>query len=423
MQSMLLKSNVTTMTTSKDHLTIATEQQLFFFHEQSPGSPFFLPHGTRLYQSLIALLRTAYRHRGYQEVMTPTIYSPNLWKQSGHWKHYHEHMFHVRLKEDENTINYALKPMNCPGHCLVFQHARRSYRELPLRLADFSVLHRNELSGTLRGLTRVRRFQQDDAHIFCTHGQLQDELYGCLDFLEAVYQGVFGFSFTVKLSTRPQGKGKYAGTLNMWQHAEAQLETALKRKQYEWDKAEGDGAFYGPKIDVYIHDALGRSHQCATVQLDFVQPERFNLQYVDDDDTLQRPVMIHRAIYGSLERFMAILAEHTQGSWPFVVNPRQMMLVPLAQTHASYANQVASALQSIGVRVDMDDTYNETLGKRLRRHIALRTSYILVIGDKEVASETVAVRQRDNSSQKSVALKLFLQQIKKRLDEKAISGL
>ncbi|GCC38386.1 hypothetical protein chiPu_0016900 [Chiloscyllium punctatum] len=284
------------------------EQELFFFHELSPGSCFFLPRGAFIYNTLKAFIQEEYHRHGFTEVISPNIYSSCLWEMSGHWQHYHEKMFSFQVEKEI----FALKPMNCPGHCLIFDHRPRSWRELPLRLADFGVLHRNEFSGTLTGLSRVRRFEQDDAHIFCMVEQVDEEISECLDFVRSVY-GVFGFSFQYILSTRPE---KFLGDLHLWNQAEKQLECCLNAFDEQWRLSAGDGAFYGPKIDIEIKDALGRYHQCATIQLDFQLPIQFNLAYVSKDGTNEsRPVIIHRAVLGSLERMVAILAEDYAGKW------------------------------------------------------------------------------------------------------------
>ncbi|XP_063268622.1 threonine--tRNA ligase 2, cytoplasmic isoform X2 [Prinia subflava] len=291
---------------NRDHRKIGKEQELFFFHDLSPGSCFFLPRGAFLYNTLMDFIRGEYRRRNFTEVVSPNVFNSKLWEASGHWQHYSENMFSFEIEKE----TFALKPMNCPGHCLMFAHRPRSWRELPLRLADFGVLHRNELSGTLSGLTRVRRFQQDDAHIFCTMEQIEEEIKGCLDFLKSVY-AVFGFTFQLHLSTRPEN---YLGDLEIWDHAEKQLQNSLNNFGEQWSLNPGDGAFYGPKIDIKIKDAIGRYHQCATIQLDFQLPIRFNLTYVGKDgDDKKRPVIIHRAILGSVERMIAILAENYGG--------------------------------------------------------------------------------------------------------------
>ncbi len=304
------------------HQEIGNNQKLFFFDDCSPGSCFFLPHGTHIYNQLVKIVRNGYTSRGYTEVITPNIYHSDLWKKSGHYDKYRENMFMFSIKDDTdkdaNSHIYGLKAMNCPGHCIMFKHMAPSYRDLPIKIADFGILHRNELSGSLRGLTRVRRFQQDDTHIFCDEDSISKEIKECLEFMKEIY-GLFGFDFTMELSTRPE---EYIGTIEMWHHAENQLECVLNEYGHQWSKNTGGGAFYGPKIDIHIQDSLKRSHQCATIQLDFNLPQRFDLKYQTDDVniTYRRPVMIHRAIYGSFERFIAILAEHTQGYWPLFIS-------------------------------------------------------------------------------------------------------
>lgn len=295
----------------RDHRKIGREQNLFFFHETSPGSCFFQPKGAFIYNTLQNFIKDEYRKRGFEEVITPNIFKSQLWKTSGHWDHFAENIFSFKNDKDE----FVLKPMNCPGHCLMFAHNVRSYRELPIRFADFGVLHRNESRDALTGLTRVRRFQQDDAHIFCTQSQIQDEIDSCLDFLSHVY-GTFGFDFKLVLSTRPDS---YLGDLDIWNKAESALENSLNKFGKPWKLNPGDGAFYGPKIDVTITDALKRAHQCATIQLDFLLPKQFKLEYDAENDSKETPVMIHRAIFGSLERFIAILTEHFAGKFKLIL--------------------------------------------------------------------------------------------------------
>uniref|UniRef100_A0A672ZE56 threonine--tRNA ligase n=1 Tax=Sphaeramia orbicularis TaxID=375764 RepID=A0A672ZE56_9TELE len=347
---------------NRDHRKLGREQDLFFFHDLSPGSCFFLPKGAFIYNTLIEFIRSEYRKRGFQEVVTPNIYNSKLWQTSGHWQHYSDNMFSFEVEKE----TFALKPMNCPGHCLMFDHRPRSWRELPLRMADFGVLHRNELSGALTGLTRVRRFQQDDAHIFCTMDQIEEEIKGCLNFLRTVYD-VFGFSFKLNLSTRPE---KFLGEPEIWDQAEKQLENSLNDFGEKWVLNPGDGAFYGPKIDIQIKDAIGRYHQCATIQLDFQLPIRFNLTFVSHDgDDKKRPVIIHRAILGSVERMIAILTENYGGKWPLWLSPRQVMVVPVGPTCDEYAHKVQQQFHLSG---------------------------FMMVGEKEKTSNTVNVRTRDN---------------------------
>ncbi|KAA0715300.1 Threonine--tRNA ligase, cytoplasmic [Triplophysa tibetana] len=374
---------------NRDHRKIGKDQELFFFHDLSPGSCFFLPRGAYIYNTLMEFIRDEYCRRGFQEVASPNIYNSKLWETSGHWHHYSENMFSFPVEQDI----FALKPMNCPGHCLMFGHRPRSWRELPLRFADFGVLHRNELSGALTGLTRVRRFQQDDAHIFCTMDQIESEMKGCLDFLRCVYD-VFGFSFQLHLSTRPE---KFLGDIAVWNQAEKQLENSLKEFGEPWKLNPGDGAFYGPKIDIKIKDAIGRYHQCATIQLDFQLPIRFNLVYVGKDgDDKARPVIIHRAILGSVERMIAILTENYAGKWPLWLSPRQVMLVPVNPSIEEYAKQVCKRFVEAGFMADADLDSGCLLNKKIRNAQLSQYNFILVVGEKERLTNSVNVRTRDN---------------------------
>ena len=371
----------------RDHRKIGREQELFFFNDISPGSCFFQPNGAHIFNTLVAFIRGEYKKRGFTEVVTPNVYSTKLWETSGHWQHYSTNMFSFEAEKER----FALKPMNCPGHCVMFDHRPRSWRELPLRMADFGVLHRNELSGTLTGLTRVRRFQQDDAHIFCTSDQVENEIRGCLAFLKDVYD-VFGFTFKLMLSTRPE---KYMGEIAMWDKAEAQLERSLNEFGQKWELNPGDGAFYGPKIDIQIRDALRRMHQCATIQLDFQLPERFNLSYVSGDgDEKKRPIIIHRAILGSVERMIAILTENYGGKWPFWLSPRQAIVIPVGSKYDAYAEEVQNKLSDY--RVDVNVDAGETLNKKIRNAQLAQYNFILVVGEKEQEAKTVNVRTRDN---------------------------
>lgn len=386
----------------RDHQVIGQQQKLFMFNRLSPGSPFLLPHGTRIFNALQQMLREQYWERGYQEVQTPNMYDVDLWKTSGHWQHYQDDMFRVQVKDDsadpmpladqkpdgkpiaeikdKDKGVFALKPMNCPGHCLMFRDEERSYRELPWRVADFGVLHRNEASGALSGLTRVRKFQQDDTHIFCTNEQVQGEIEELFDFMEHVY-GLFGFPFKLKFSTRPEG---YMGTLEDWDAAEARLKQALTNFRGDnWEMNEGDGAFYGPKIDITISDALMREYQCATIQLDFQGPQNFKLEFrtAESGEAVQqsseqreskglapgmaRPVMIHRAIIGSFERFIAILCEHFAGKWPFWLSPRQILVIPVMKAAEDYVREIQSIFHKARMYIDIDVSGN-TLQKKIR---------------------------------------------------------
>ena len=385
----------------RDHRKIGREQELFFFHELSPGSCFFLPKGAHIYNKLIEYIREEYMMQGYEEVVTPNIYSTKLWETSGHWHHYSENMFSFDIEDEK----YALKPMNCPGHCLMFDTRPRSWKELPIRMADFGVLHRNEISGALSGLTRVRRFQQDDAHIFCTMEQVEKEIKGCLNFLRSVYN-VFGFTFTLFLATRPE---KYMGSIDLWEDAEKQLQKSLVEFNEPWELNDGDGAFYGPKIDIQICDALKRYHQCATIQLDFQLPERFGLTYVSDINGEEKtPVIIHRAILGSVERMIAILTENYAGKWPFWLSPCQAVVIPVSYKYDKYAASVVQELCSNGFKVCMNTDAGETLNKKIRNAQLKQYNFILVVGEKELQSKTVNVRTRDNKVHGEKSLSMLL---------------
>ncbi|KAI5106008.1 threonine--tRNA ligase, cytoplasmic-like [Silurus meridionalis] len=330
--------------------------------------------------------KSEYRKRGFSEVVTPTLYSTSLWQRSGHWEHYSENMFTVTCEPH----TFALKPMNCPAHCVMYEQRVRSWRELPLRWADFGALHRNEHSGALGGLTRVRRFCQDDAHIFCTPEQLEEEITGCLDFVRSVYH-VFGFTFHCLLSTRPT---QYLGDSALWDTAEQQLEKSLQCFGERWELNPGDGAFYGPKIDIQIRDAIGRQHQCATIQLDFQLPIRFNLEYVGADGQMHKPVMVHRAVLGSLERMIAILAENFGGKWPFWLSPAQVMVLPVGDESEQYGLDVVQRLKKEGFMADLDTDHGSTLNKKIRSAQLSQYNYIFVVGEKERQSRTVSVRTR-----------------------------
>ncbi|KAL0061666.1 threonyl-tRNA synthetase [Marasmius tenuissimus] len=383
----------------RDHRKIGREQDLFFFNDLSPGSCFWLPHGTRIYNNLIELLRSEYWKRDYQEVISPNMFHTKLWETSGHWQNYDDGMFALDVEKEK----WALKPMNCPGHCLIFDSRDRSYRELPIRMAEFGIIHRNEASGALTGLTRVRRFVQDDTHVFCTPDQIEGEIHLLFDFMQHVY-GLFGFGFHLELSTRPE---KFLGDINTWNRAEEQLTKALDA-QYpgKWELNPGDGAFYGPKIDITIKDALNRSFQCATIQLDFQLPERFKLKYRAAEDygntekAPSRPVMIHRAILGSLERFIAIITEHFAGKWPFWISPRQVVVIPVAAPFKEYATQIKDRLTGLGIYTDVDDSDN-TLPKKIRNGEIAQYNFILVVGQQEFEKQSVNIRNRDDPNSKS----------------------
>mmetsp|Transcript_22789 Transcript_22789/g.52435 ORF Transcript_22789/g.52435 Transcript_22789/m.52435 type:complete len:388 (+) Transcript_22789:1489-2652(+) len=363
------------------------------FHELSPGSAFWLPHGTRIYNKLVQFIRTHLRERGYDELVTPNIFNLDLWHKSGHAMHYKDNMFCFDVEGQE----FAMKPMNCPGHCLCFAGAIRSYRDLPIRYADFGVLHRNELSGALTGLTRVRRFQQDDGHIFCREDQIEEEVVGALNFMKDVYK-TFGMTYKLELSTRP---AKALGEIGLWQRAEKALANAMDTFQGPgtWRENPGDGAFYGPKIDIKVMDAMDRVHQCATIQLDFQLPIRFDLQYTTDSkekgQQFARPVMVHRAMLGSVERMFAILCEHYGGKWPFWLSPRQAMVIPIHADFNDFCSEVQQRLHKEGFYADVDLS-KEKFNKKVRTAQLAQYNLQLVVGKSELENGSVNIRTREN---------------------------
>jgi threonyl-tRNA synthetase len=372
----------------RDHRRIGRELDWYSFHDYSPGSPFFHHKGTIIYNELLKYLRAEYLKRGYQEVITPLLYDKALWETSGHWEHFKDDMFIINVDGRE----FALKPMNCPSHCLIYLNSLRSYRELPLRIADFAPLHRNELKGVLGGLTRVRKFSQDDSHIFCTMEQVESEIFGLLDFTNFIYRTTFKMDFGVVLSTRPE---KAMGAPEIWADAEKALANALKKNNIDYKLNPGGGAFYGPKIDFNIKDSLGRDWQCATIQLDFNLPERFKLEFEGQDGRRHQPVMIHRALLGSLERFIGVIVEHFAGKLPLWLSPVQVKILPIADRHMEYGKKVADEMTKAGIRVEIDER-SETVSKKVRDAQVERANYILVVGDREMEAGSVNVRTRNN---------------------------
>ena len=389
---------------SLTHQEIGLQQKLFFSDPYSAGSAFFLPHGAHIYNKLCEYLRKEYQKRGYQEVITPNIAHVDLWKKSGHYDKYKTNMFLFTIDEEE----FGLKGMNCPLHCVMFNRFTVSYRDLPMRIADFGALHRNELSGALTGLTRVRRFAQDDAHIFCSRQDLSSEIQGVLNFMTEFYD-LFGFQFKLELSTRPD---KYIGSLDVWNDAEKILQAELIRSGKPYRINPGDGAFYGPKIDVKIKDSLGRSHQCATIQLDFNLPMRFQLVYHDEHDKQVQPIMIHRAILGSFERFIAILTEHTQGNWPFWLSPRQIAIIPITAANLGYAKLIQDRLSSLGYQVDLDTT-DKHFKVKIRDAELFNTNHIVVVGNKEQEQKGINLRSGGNQQYHPMEDYLSLLQMQK----------
>ncbi len=401
----------------RDHRIIGKKMNLFMIHEYAPGMTFFLPKGFTIWKQLQQFIREQYQKYDYKEVMTPNMFNKKLWETSGHWEHYKDDMFIFDVEGQE----FSLKPMNCPSHCLIFKNSFKSYKELPLRIADFGALHRNELSGTLSGLTRVRKFCQDDAHIFCTLEQVEEEIRKLLELIEYVYADVFEMTYDIELSTRPDDS---LGSDKMWEKAEQSLADALKKNGKEYQICEGDGAFYGPKIDFRIKDCLNRIWQTATIQLDFNLPQRFDLKYETKDTGLEQPVMIHRAVLGSLERFMGVMIEHFAGKFPLWLSPTQIQIINVADRHIEYCDEIKDKLVEQGFRVESDYSH-EGVGKK----IALardnnKPNYTIVLGDKDVENKTVSVRSRkfENGKNEEFTLSFeeFLKRITKERDNKEI---
>ena len=383
----------------RDHRKLGRELSLFTFHPWAPGAVFWLAAGTTLWNQLADYMRSILFPEGYVELRTPLVYNKQLWETSGHWEHYEENML---LVESEGEA-YSLKPMNCPGHMLVFASEVRSYRDLPIRYHDQSVLHRNEASGVLAGLTRARQFCQDDAHCFVTPNQIADEVERLLRLVQRVYDD-FQLQFSVELSTRPD---TFLGNSDTWDKAENQLKQALDAADQTYRIAEGEGNFYGPKIDFHVVDAIGRNWQCATIQLDYQLPERFQLKYIGEDNAEHRPVVIHRAIFGSFERFIALLIEHYAGAFPLWLAPIQVVVVPIADRHSSYAESVSNQLQQAGLRVEVD-ARQEKMGYKIRSAQLRKIPYMLVAGDREAAENTVAVRQRSDGDRGARSIDSFI---------------
>jgi threonyl-tRNA synthetase len=383
---------------ARDHRKLGRELSLFMLSDLSPGSPFWLPNGTHIWNELTRLWRATNVERGYTEVRTPILYDIDLWKQSGHWDVYREHMYFTDVEDRK----MGLKPMNCPAHVQIYKHELRSYRDLPIRYAEQGLVHRHEPSGTLHGLLRVRHITQDDAHVFCTEDQIEEEAMRCLDFGFYIYEQ-FGLRPRLELSTRPE---KRVGTEEMWDKAEAALLKTLEDNGLEYELNEGDGAFYGPKIDAHITDAIGRSWQLGTVQLDYYMPERFELVYTGADNAEHRPVMIHRALMGSFERFIGILIEHYAGEFPLWLAPVQAAVLPISDRHADYACEAAGRLREPGLRVEVDER-SESIGKKIREAEVRKIPYMLVVGDAELEAGTVALRRHREGDLGSTTVEEF----------------
>ena len=382
----------------RDHRKLGRDLELFTIMDEGPGFPFFLPKGMILKNLLIDYWREIHRKAGYQEISTPMILNRSLWERSGHWDHYKQNMYTTVIDEQD----FAIKPMNCPGGMLVYKTKLHSYRDLPLRVGELGLVHRHELSGALHGLMRVRCFTQDDAHIFMTKEQIKDEIKGVVNLIDSVYK-TFGFQYHIELSTMPED---HMGAQEDWDNATEALRAAITELGYDYEVNEGDGAFYGPKLDFHLTDCLGRTWQCGTIQLDFQLPERFELEYTGEDGAKHRPIMIHRVVFGSIERFIGILTEHFAGAFPLWLSPVQVKVLPISERHHEYAQKIAAELEAAGLRVEAD-LRNEKIGYKIREAQLQKTPYMLVVGDKEAETGTVSVRSRKDGDIGAMAVADF----------------
>lgn len=393
----------------RDHRKLGRELDLFSLHEEGPGFPFFHHNGMIIIEELLSFWREQHRRAGYEEIRTPLLLSRVLWEQSGHWEHFRENMYFTQIDEQD----YAVKPMNCPGAMLVYRSRMHSYRDLPRRIAELGLVHRHELSGTLHGLLRVRSFTQDDAHLFMAPDQIESEVAGVIEMVDYFYR-VFGFNYRVELSTRP---AKAMGSLEMWNRAEAILERVLQEKEISYRINEGDGAFYGPKIDFHLEDCLGRSWQCSTIQLDFQMPEKFDLTYIGADGQKHRPVVIHRVIYGAIERFLALLIEQYAGAFPAWLAPQQVVVIPITERQHAYAADVCTALSAVSFRAYRDER-NEKVGYKIREAQLKKIPYMLIVGAREAESNQVAVRHREKGDLGPWPLDKFIAHLQQDIVEK-----
>jgi threonyl-tRNA synthetase len=393
----------------RDHRRLGRELDIFSLHEEGPGFPFFHHNGMIIIEEMLAFWREQHRRAGYEEIRTPLILNRELWEQSGHWEHFREDMYFTRIDGQD----FAVKPMNCPGAMLVYRSRMHSYRDLPRRIAELGQVHRHELSGTLHGLMRVRSFTQDDAHLFMTPHQIESEVAAIIDMVDYFYR-IFGFGYRVELSTRPE---KAMGSVEMWDRAEAILERVLQEKGLSYRINEGDGAFYGPKIDFHLEDCLGRSWQCSTIQLDYQMPEKFDLTYIGADGEKHRPVVIHRVIFGAIERFLALLIEHYAGAFPLWLAPRQVVVIPITEKQHDYAADVCTALRDGSFRADLDDR-NEKVGYKIREAQLKKIPYMLIVGAREAESNMVAVRHREEGDLGPRPLADFIKRLKQERKEK-----
>lgn len=394
----------------RDHRKLGKELDLFSFHEEGPGFPFFHPNGMIVRNELINYWREVHRRYNYLEIKTPMILNRSLWEQSGHWDHYKDNMYFTQIDEGD----YAIKPMNCPGGMLVYKTQPHSYRELPLRVGEIGLVHRHELSGALHGLFRVRNFTQDDAHIFMMAEQIEDEIQNVINLFDEVYK-TFGLQYHAELSTRPEDS---MGSDEVWEKATTALKNALEHRGLQYIINEGDGAFYGPKIDFHLTDSIGRTWQCGTIQLDMLMPEKFDLTYVGEDGQKHRPIMIHRVVYGSIERFIGILTEHYAGAFPIWLAPVQVKILPITDKHLDYAFELKKILFDLGIRVEVDSR-NEKVGYKIREAQVRKIPYALVVGDKEQENHTINVRKYGEQESRTLDMAEFVEEIQRKIAEKA----
>ena len=393
----------------RDHRKLGKQLDLFSFHEEGPGFPFFHPKGMILRNKLMDYERELFKEFGYVEIMTPVILSKKLWLQSGHWDHYKENMYFTQIDDED----YAIKPMNCPGGILFFKTQQRSYRNLPMRVGEFGLVHRHELKGALHGLFRVRCFTQDDAHIFMMQEQMKDEVIKCMAMYQKMY-GVFGLEYHVELSTRPENS---MGSDELWEISTNALREAIETAGVPYQINEGDGAFYGPKLDFHVQDSLGRTWQCGTIQMDMQLPERFDVNYIGEDGEKHRAVMLHRAGYGSLERFIGILIEHYAGAFPTWIAPVQAKIIPVTDKNLEYAKSVAAAMSESDIRVEVEEA-NETLGYKIRKAQMEKVPYMIIVGDQEMKGHTISVRSRKNGDLGSQSLPMFVANLIREIKER-----
>ena len=393
----------------RDHRKIGKELDLYSFQEEAPGMPFFHANGTLIWNTLVDFVSDKMIKRNYEINKTPIILNQSLWLQSGHWDHYKDNMYFTKIDDQD----FAVKPMNCPGNILIYKAHQYSYRDLPIRAGEFGLVHRHELSGVLSGLFRVRCFTQDDAHVFCTKEQMKEEILDLINFIDEVYT-TFGFSYHMELSTRPE---KAMGDPQLWNLAENTLKEVLDSTKKEYKVNEGDGAFYGPKIDFHLNDAIGRTWQCGTIQLDFQMPEKFDLTYEGPNNQKIRPVMIHRAILGSVERFLGILVEHFEGKFPLWISPIQVIVLPIADRHNDYAKEVSNKLKENGFRVDIDKA-SLTMNKKIRNAELRKINYILVVGDSEEKNKTINIRTRNNEILGEKDINSFIKDLREEVEKK-----